>query len=134
MCGGRGGGASGYMDCSNIIMVHSHCPRLTQRLGLTLVVWVQHPMLVSILVQCEHFCIMSLYPFVIKFCVESWGRSWISVNTPLRLIYIRAEATSLLTCCIVSNLCIYTTTTAAATKIKEKNRLRFRPNVDEPLV
>ena len=104
-------------------MVHSHCPRLTQRLGLTLVVWVQHPMLVSVLVQCEHFCIMSLYPFVIKFCVESWGRSWISVNTPLRLIYFRADAkaTSLPTCCIVSNLCIYTT----ATKIKEKIAFAF---------
>ena len=68
-CAGAGqGGASGFMDCSNI-MVHSHCPRLTQRLGLTLVVWVQHPMLVSVLVQCEDFCLISLHPFVNKFCV-----------------------------------------------------------------
>ena len=53
----------------------------------------------------------------------------------LGFIYIRAKATSLLTCCIVSDLCIYTTATAAATKIKEKNRFcfRFRSNINEPL-
>ena len=55
--------------------------------------------------------------------------------TRLRLIYIRAKAkaTSLPTCCIVSNLCIYTTATAAVAKIKEKNRFRFRSNINEPL-
>ena len=36
---------------------------------------------------------------------------------------------NLSTCCIVSNLCVYTTATAAATKMKEKN---FRCNVNEP--
>ena len=39
-------------------------------------------------------------------------------------IYIRAKAkvkaTSLMICCIVSYLCVYTTVTTAATKIKEK--------------
>ena len=50
-------------------------------------------------------------------------------------IYIREKAnvksTSLLTCCIVSNVCIYTTATA---NIKEKNRfrVRFRSNINEP--
>ena len=43
----------------------------------------------------------------------------------LGCIYIRAKATSLQTCCIVSNLCIFTT---AATKIKGKNRFRFSIN------
>ena len=45
------------------------------------------------------------------------------------------KATSLLTCCIVSNLWIYTTATAAVTKIKEKNCLwfRFRSNINETL-
>ena len=37
-------------------------------------------------------------------------------------------------CCIVSNLCIYTTATAVAANIKEKNRVRFRSNRNEPLV
>ena len=51
-----------------------------------------------------------------------------------RFIYIRAKATSLLTYCIFSDLCIYTTATAAATNIKEKNRFRvhFRSNINEP--
>ena len=57
----------------------------------------------------------------------------------LGFIYIRAKAnakaTSLLTCCIVSDLCIYTTATAVAANIKEKNlfRVRFRSNINEPL-
>ena len=48
---------------------------------------------------------------------------------------MNAKATSLLTCCIVSNLCIYTTATAAAANIKEKNRfrVRVRSNINEPL-
>ena len=53
----------------------------------------------------------------------------------LGFIYIRAKATSLLTCCIVSNLCIYTTATAVTANIKEKNRfrVRFHSNINEPL-
>ena len=43
-----------------------------------------------------------------------------------------AKATLLLTCCIVSNLCIYTTATAVAANIKEKDR--FRSNINEPLL
>ena len=47
----------------------------------------------------------------------------------LRLIYtrakVKAKAKSLPTCCIIFNLCVYTTATAAATNIKEKNRFRF---------
>ena len=56
----------------------------------------------------------------------------------LGFIYIRAKAnvkaTSLLTCCIVSNVCIYTTATAAMANIKEKNRfrVRFRSYINEP--
>ena len=38
---------------------------------------------------------------------------------------------SLLTCCIVSDLCIYTTVTAAATKIKKN--YHFRSNINGPL-
>ena len=59
----------------------------------------------------------------------------LGVNGPLGFIYIRAKATSLLTCCIVSDLCIYTTATVAATNIKEKNRflVRFRSNINELL-
>ena len=54
----------------------------------------------------------------------------------LGFIYIRAKATSLLICCIVSDLCIYTTVTSVAANIKEKNRfrVRFRSNINEPLV
>ena len=55
------------------------------------------------------------------------------MNIPLGFIYIRAKATSLLTCCIVSDLCIYTTVTAVATNIKEKNHFRVRSNINEPL-
>ena len=57
-------------------------------------------------------------------CLVMWTR--------LRLIYIRAKAksTSLPTCCIVFNLCIYTTATAAMTKTKEKNR--FPSSINEP--
>ena len=57
----------------------------------------------------------------------------------LWFIYIRAKAkakaTSFLTCRIVSDLCIYTTVTAVATNIKEKNRFRIRfcSNINEPL-
>ena len=60
-------------------------------------------------------------------CLVMWTR--------LRLISIRekVKATSLPTCCIVSNLCIYTTATAAVTNIKEKNRFRLRSNINEPL-
>ena len=56
-----------------------------------------------------------------------------NANVYSRLIYIRAKAkaTSLSTCCIVSNLCTYTKATAAATKIKGKNR--FRSSINEPL-
>ena len=56
----------------------------------------------------------------------------------VRFVYIRvkanAKAMSLLTCCIISDLCIYTTATAVATNIKEKNRfrVRFRSNINEP--
>ena len=55
--------------------------------------------------------------------------------TELGFIYIRVKATSLLTCCIVSHLYIYTTATAAAIKIKENYhfRVRFRSNINEPL-
>ena len=44
-----------------------------------------------------------------------------------RLIYIRAKVktTSLPTCCIDSNLCVYTTATAARTTIKEKIAFAF---------
>ena len=62
-----------------------------------------------------------------------------NVDEPLGFIYIRAKAnakaTSLPTCCIVSDLCIYTTATAVAANIKEKNRfrVRFRSNINEPL-
>ena len=38
---------------------------------------------------------------------------------------MKAKALSLPTCCIVSNLCIYATATAAATKIKEKFDFAF---------
>ena len=43
--------------------------------------------------------------------------------------------TLLPTCCTVSFLCLYTTATAAVTKIKEKNRLRFyfHSNINESL-
>ena len=41
-------------------------------------------------------------------------------SAALRLIYIRARAMSVPTVCIVFNLCVYTTATAPATKIKEK--------------
>ena len=57
----------------------------------------------------------------------------------LGFIYIRAKAnakaTSLLTCCIVSDLCIYTTATAVVANIKEKYRfrVRFRSNINESL-
>ena len=55
----------------------------------------------------------------------------------LGFIYIRVKvkATSLLTCCIVSNLCIYTTVTIVVTNIKEKNRFHicFRSNINKPL-
>ena len=57
----------------------------------------------------------------------------------LGFIYIKAKAntkaTSLLTWCIVSDLCIYTTATAVAANIEEKNRfrVRFRSNINEPL-
>ena len=44
-------------------------------------------------------------------------------------LYIRAKATLLPTSCIVSFLCVYTTATAVATKIKEKNHFRFRSRV-----
>ena len=55
----------------------------------------------------------------------------LNIGTVLGFIYIRAKATSLLTCCIVSDLCIYTTATAMTTNIKEKSRLRS--NINEPL-
>ena len=64
----------------------------------------------------------------------------LGVNGPLGFTYIRAKAnanakaTSLLTCCIVSNLCIYITATAVATKIKEKDRFHIRSNINAPLV
>ena len=48
----------------------------------------------------------------------------VSLRSFLGCIYTRAKATSLPICCIVFNLCVYTTATAAATKIKEKNRFR----------
>ena len=54
-----------------------------------------------------------------------------NANVYLRLIYIRVKATSLPTCCTVSNLCTYTKATAAATKIKGKNRFRY--SINEPL-
>ena len=49
------------------------------------------------------------------------------MNRPLGCIYIRArvKATSLPICCIVFNLCVYTTVTAAATRIKRKNHFHF---------
>ena len=54
----------------------------------------------------------------------------------LGFIYIRAKAnakvTSLLTSCMVSNLCIYTTVTAVTANMKEK--YRFRSNINEPLL
>ena len=37
------------------------------------------------------------------------------------------------TCCIVSDLCLYTTATAAATKIKERIRFHFRSSTNAPL-
>ena len=61
-------------------------------------------------------------------------------TSTLGFIYIRvkanAKATSLLTCCIVSDLCIYTTATVVAANIKEKNRfrVRFGSNINEPLL
>ena len=40
-------------------------------------------------------------------------------------VYIRAKVTSLPTYCIVSNLCVYTTVTTAASKIKGKIAFAF---------
>ena len=40
-------------------------------------------------------------------------------------IYTRAKVTSVAICCVVFNLCVYTTATAAATNIKEKIALTF---------
>ena len=48
---------------------------------------------------------------------------WISLLLPD--LGTKVKATSILTCCIVSNLCVYTT----ATKVKEKNR--FRSSINE---
>ena len=58
--------------------------------------------------------------------------SWYAL---LGCIYTTAKAkvTSLPICCIVFSLCIYTTETAAATKIKEKNRFRFRSSINAAL-
>ena len=39
---------------------------------------------------------------------------------------------SLLTCCIDSDLCVYTTAICEQQKIKEKYRFRFRSNINEP--
>ena len=56
----------------------------------------------------------------------------VTVMAHLGFIYIRAKENaktmSLLTCCIVSDLRIYTTAIAVATNIKEKNRFRFNIN------
>ena len=41
----------------------------------------------------------------------------------------KAKVTSLLICCIISCLCVYTTATAAATKIKEKKC--FRSSIEQ---
>ena len=51
------------------------------------------------------------------------------------LVYTRTnvKAMSFPTCCIVSNLCIYTTVTAVVTKIKETNRFRVRSSTNAPL-
>ena len=63
----------------------------------------------------------------------------VKMNVIFRLlgfIYTRAKATSLPTSYIVSNLCIDTASTAAATKIEGKNRfrVRFRSSISEPLL
>ena len=74
------------------------------------------------------------------YCSESQSLSDIAsrfnLMFTLGFIYIRAKATSLLTCCIVSDLCSYTTATAVAANIKEKNRfrVRLRSNINEPLI
>ena len=53
----------------------------------------------------------------------------------LGYIYIRAKAkaTSLQNCCIVSNMCVYTTAMCERQKIKENYRFRSRSNIKEPL-
>ena len=51
----------------------------------------------------------------------------------LGYIYIRAKATSLQNCCIVSNMCVYTTAMCERQKIKGNYRFRFRSNIKEPL-
>ena len=64
--------------------------------------------------------------------------TWYVHSYELGCIYIRAnakaKATSLPICCIVSNLCVYTTAMCKRQKIKEKIRFRFRvrSNIKEP--
>ena len=48
-------------------------------------------------------------------------------------IYTTAEETLLQIYCIVFNFCVYTTATASATKIKEKNHFRFRSSINADL-
>ena len=47
----------------------------------------------------------------------------------LGFIYIRAKATSLLTCCIVSDLCVYATAMSERQKIKKNYPYRVRFHV-----
>ena len=55
------------------------------------------------------------------------------MNRLLGCIYIIAKTTSLLFCCIVSNLCVYTTAMCERQKIKGKNRFRVLANIKDPL-
>ena len=52
------------------------------------------------------------------------------ISVSLGCIYTKAKATSFPICCIVFNLCVYTTAMCKRQKIKEKNR--FRSNINEP--
>ena len=65
---------------------------------------------------CAHFTFFSL---------DSYKQN-ITHNQGYTYTREKAKVTALSICCIVSNLCVYTTATAWATKIKEKNRFRFR--------
>ena len=70
--------------------------------------------------------------FFLLFAVAQWDQKvGFPKNPSLRCVYIKAKATSLPICYIVSNLCVYTTAMCKRQKIKEKNR--FRSNIKEPL-
>ena len=62
---------------------------------------------------------------------------WHFASTPLGCIYTsakaKAKATSLPICYIVFNLCVYTTATAAVTKVKEKIAFAFASNINAAL-